>query len=111
MKWKSNNEKMKSMRIMVILLLIFNCLTPIIFTWIVELITIINPNVYLTNGFFEMNPIQTYHLTLYLMLFSTIFTSMFALFHLDLIFPIKVERGKDKWKRQNLKHSKKKTKR
>ena len=82
-KSKSNLGMLKGTKIVIIVLLLFNVIFPIIFIWMVEISMGFIPDVYLTNGFRDVNPIKQYHIVAISMEFTAIVTSLFALYNLD----------------------------
>jgi hypothetical protein len=67
--------------------LIFWCLltlvSPIFLLWNIEISMEFKPDVYLTNGFYNINPIQIYHRWIYLTLLTDFGLIIFVLMNLE----------------------------
>ncbi|MEK6935978.1 MAG: hypothetical protein AABW67_04255 [Nanoarchaeota archaeon] len=85
-KFWNKKELRKSYKLIIIFLLIINVISPIIFMWLVEISMEFKEGILLTNGFINSNPIQIYHISAYLMVLSSIFTTFYAIYYLDKIF-------------------------
>ncbi len=81
-----NKEFMKCYKLIIIFLLIGNVIFPIWFIWVVEISMEFNDDIILTNGFFTATPIKVYHFIAWLMIFTSIFSSLYALYYLDKVF-------------------------
>ena len=68
-----------------ILFCLFTAIAPIAWAWMVELTWQPVPGTYLTNGFFNADPMIIYHLNLYLNVFTSFFIVALVLMNIDKI--------------------------
>ena len=73
-------EKKNVVWMWIIALCLFNVIAPITFAWIVEISTVPLNNIVFTNGFFTANPMQIYHLALYLNVITSLATSLILIY-------------------------------
>ena len=93
MKNKLKQDLLRSYKLIIIFLLLFNVMMPIFFIWIVEISMKFIPGAYLTNGFVNVESIKIYHIIAWVMVFVSIMTSLFGLYYLEKIIYGKYERN------------------
>jgi hypothetical protein len=70
-------------KIFIIWLCLVTLISPILLLWNVEISMEFKPDIILTNGFYDTQPIKVYHFLIYLTLLSIFCLVLFILFNLE----------------------------
>ena len=84
-KKKFKINKKAALKFLFVMLLLWNVLAPVVFTWLVEIGMDFKEDVYYTNGFWNTTPMKMYHIALNFMINVCLFTSAITIYNIDRI--------------------------